>query len=637
MKTRVLFITTLMFCFGHSALAGSLTGTGTVESYQLAKAQYNGSKARNYKVYVPRSYDRTQAVPMVFALHGCKMDHQDAINNWNWDLVADAHNLIVVFPFVTQYDELRNQNCWGYWLPAHIHEGAGEVEDLHRMALEVESNYTIDPERRYIIGLSSGGGMAVAAAIAYSEYWAAGASAAGLPYGDWSNSVLAEIFKSLPEHISAIEAELDDQRVIPFMAINSINDETVRLKAAELIRDSHIAVFDGDINSASASDCSAEGIACTQTRYQNDEAKTVVETVFYDGAVAGTQCGPLGCGHYYGGEDDDPEAWAYGTGPSTTQIAWEFFSRHTFSGNIKPEITAQSNVTDGNKIHMSGSATDGDGTVVSVLVIVKKRVGTVYQDFMELPVSGDFSAFSMTTEPIEDGIYQVHAVAMDNDNAKTQSTPEIQLINVTAHPPVVTDLEATVVQNSVTISGSVTDADNDLDRLQVTVEDRTKAAAVDNSAFTVRFDQLDAGNHSAEATAYDSLEQTGSAAIGFTIEYIPPPSATATIQKHCEAGRIPWAQYSSYFLKYGFNEFTVYQKPDGTWDDQPPSGTCMTAAVSEHVGRGRAYAQTVGWWLWAQTTYYAKGSNDELGDDTGSVVSLQKSGTDHWERVEACP
>jgi poly(hydroxyalkanoate) depolymerase family esterase len=328
MKIRVLFVTAMMICFGSSALAGSLTGTGTVKSYRLSKAPYKGSKARNYKVYVPRSYDRSQAVPMVFALHGCHMDHQDAMDNWNWDLVADAHNVIVVFPFVTQYDEFRNRNCWGYWLPAHIHEGAGEVEDLHRMAIEVESNYTIDPRRRYIIGLSSGGGMAVAAAIAYNEYWAAGASAAGLPYGDWSYSVLLERFKSKSDYVGAIQAELDDRRVIPFMVINSVNDEVVRLKAAELIRDSHLAVFGGDINNASARDCSAEGIACTHTRYVNDKGLTVVETVFFNGAVAGTQCGALGCGHYYGGEDDDPEAWAYGTGPSTTQIAWEFFSRH---------------------------------------------------------------------------------------------------------------------------------------------------------------------------------------------------------------------------------------------------------------------------------------------------------------------
>jgi poly(hydroxyalkanoate) depolymerase family esterase len=328
MKMRVLLATAIMICFGSNALAGALTGTGRVKSYRLSKAPYQGSKARDYKVYVPRGYVRKQAVPMVFALHGCNMDNQDAMDNWNWDRVADAHNVIVVFPFVTRYDEFRNRDCWGYWLPAHIHEGAGEVEDLHRMALQVESHYTIDPKRRYLIGFSSGGGMALAAAIAYNEYWAAGASVAGLPYGDGAGSVLWERFKSTSDYIGAIQSELDDRRVIPFMVIHSVNDEVVRLKAAELIRDSHLAVLGGDTHNASATDCSAEGIACTHTRYVNDKGETVVETVFFNGAVVGTQCGPLGCGHYYGGEDNDPEAWAYGTGPSTTQIAWAFFSRH---------------------------------------------------------------------------------------------------------------------------------------------------------------------------------------------------------------------------------------------------------------------------------------------------------------------
>ena len=153
------------------------TGTGKVYEYTISKAAYQGSEARQYKVYVPQSYDGSNPVPMVFALHGCAMDHDDARCCWNWDLAADTHNFIIVLPFVTRYTEARYDNCWGYWFPTHIHEGGGEVEDLHRMALEVEKKYKIDKERRYILGLSAGGGLAVASAIAYNEYWAAAGSA----------------------------------------------------------------------------------------------------------------------------------------------------------------------------------------------------------------------------------------------------------------------------------------------------------------------------------------------------------------------------------------------------------------------------------------------------------------------------
>jgi hypothetical protein len=134
--------------------------------------------------------------------------------------------------------------------------------------------------------------------------------------------------------------------------------------------------------------------------------------------------------------------------------------------------------------------------------------------------------------------------------------------------------------------------DNDLDRLLVTVEHRTATPVATNDAFMVRFDDMDPGNYSAGVTAYDSLGQTGSGTIDFSIDYIPPASVTATLQKHCVAGRIPWLQYGSYYFKYGFDESTVYQDPDGTWHDRQPTGTCVTATVSEHVDQGRAYSES---------------------------------------------
>ncbi len=66
----------------------------------------------------------------------------------------------------------------------HIHKGAGEVEDVRNIAKEVEAAYKIDPNRRYLVGLSSGGGMTVAGAVAHNTYWAAAAASAGLAYGE---------------------------------------------------------------------------------------------------------------------------------------------------------------------------------------------------------------------------------------------------------------------------------------------------------------------------------------------------------------------------------------------------------------------------------------------------------------------
>jgi poly(hydroxyalkanoate) depolymerase family esterase len=365
MKALFLSLACVTLFAAAGAIAGTLTGTGTVRAYTLERASYPGSQTRQYKVYVPRAYDGSKPVPMVFALHGCAMTNDDALDDWNWDLVADRNDVIVVFPFVTRFTEPRSRNCWGYWFDAHIHEGRGEVEDLHRMARQVEKTYRIDPERRYIIGFSSGGGMAVDSAIAYNEYWAAVASVEGLPYGDWPDSAVSGHFKPLQDYVDAIRRELDDQRTIPLLVVNSRNDEVVRLRAAELIRDAHLTVFGGERTPAAEENCSADGISCVQDIYKDRAGKTVVETVFYDGAVSGTRCGSLGCGHYYSGADDDPKAWAYSRGPSVTRIAWDFFSRQTFSGDRSPAVRPSSAVKDSG-VRVTGSATDPDSTAAHV-------------------------------------------------------------------------------------------------------------------------------------------------------------------------------------------------------------------------------------------------------------------------------
>jgi poly(3-hydroxybutyrate) depolymerase len=125
------------------------TIAGTIHTFSFHAGSYPGSRDRQYKVYVPD--DLTAPAPLVMALHGCRQNADDG---------------------------LRNLNCWGFWFDGHRHEGRGEPEDLRRIAQAVETRFVVDPVRRYITGLSSGGAMAVVAATTHNEYWAAAVRAA---------------------------------------------------------------------------------------------------------------------------------------------------------------------------------------------------------------------------------------------------------------------------------------------------------------------------------------------------------------------------------------------------------------------------------------------------------------------------
>src|SRR5260370_42051208 len=122
-------------------------------------------------------------------LDGCRQAEVNMINETRFKDLAERDNFIVVYPFITSYDGLRDTNCWGFFLDQHIHKGAGEVEDLHQIALEVEAEFKVDPNRRYVTGLSSGAGMSVALAVAQSGYFAAAGSVEGLPYSETASAV----------------------------------------------------------------------------------------------------------------------------------------------------------------------------------------------------------------------------------------------------------------------------------------------------------------------------------------------------------------------------------------------------------------------------------------------------------------
>lgn len=325
---------------------------GQTDAYTLPQQSYNQSRSRNYKVYVPDNL--TTPAPMVMALHGCKQTNDDVLNDWGLKEAADTYGFILVAPFITSYDGLRNENCWGFWFDHHRHEGAGEVEDLHQIALAVESNYSVAPNRRFITGLSSGGAMAIVASVAHNEYWAAAAPASGLPYGEDSASVSlsgqcpgSATFHSVSQVVSDMEGELDDGYPIPLMILQNENDCTVLKTGADNARDAHLKVhgdpaFDTTAEAqASTTACSPyyqNDYSCEHTRYTQDgtlNSRSLVETIYLDGPLATPNTQDTDHGHYWvGGEDGNNGKWAVRVGPSYPDIVWDFFSRHSKDGSL---------------------------------------------------------------------------------------------------------------------------------------------------------------------------------------------------------------------------------------------------------------------------------------------------------------
>ncbi len=430
-------------------LVFSSTLAGEDVNHRFTAKPYPGSKDRDYMVHLPTGYDANQPLPLVMVLHGCKQTHHTIKNESGFDALADTEGFIVVYPFITRYDGLRNENCWGFWFEQEIHAGAGEVEDLAGIIDEVAANYAVDPNRIHVTGLSSGGAMAVVTMVAHSERIASGAETAGLAYGETAASVprsctFPGVLKSPAESAAAMDAEMGaGKRRAPLFIVHSENDCTVNIQAARNLRDSWGLAFGLDTASPlTTSSGVTRGTPWTRNGYGSD-GEVVLETLFLQGLDHG----------WYGNGDGD---YAFSNAPDSARLMWEFFQAHPLNGNASPTVTlAAAFVENDDCITVTGTATDPDGEVSAVTVALEG----VYP---QPPAAATLTAGSYhqsTCDLPQNAWYTPRVRATDDVGASAELLGEpLAVGQPPANQPPVLSLEAPVVAGDcVSLAGAATD------------------------------------------------------------------------------------------------------------------------------------------------------------------------------------
>jgi poly(hydroxyalkanoate) depolymerase family esterase len=561
---------TLALCW---LLSGAASAGELRQKLFMAKS-YSGSRDRHYQVFVPSTYTGQDAVPLVMVLHGCRQTEANMINETRFKDLAERDNFVVVYPFITSYDGMRDTNCWGFFLDQHIHKGAGEVEDLHQIALEIEAELKIDSNRRYVTGLSSGAGMSVALAVAHSDYFAAAGSAEGLPYAETSSAVgfvcsNPGTFKSVSADVVAMQTEQqqpEEQRPIPIMAIHSRNDCVVNKLGSENIRDAWIRRYGLSPSAIATLDCTAEGVACTQTKYGSAQ-RSVVETVIYEGKRGDF----IGTGsHYWVG--DNSGQYADPTGPSASELQWAFFKAHPFRENQPPSISISSAQVTGNSISVNGTASAPTGSVASVTVRLDGRFPQPSK-----PASGT-SNWAVTFDNLHtDAIYVPGVTAKDNDGATTNITGNPITVGSPPPnaPPSVTINSASVSGDCITIAGTASDPEGQLANVEVELGTRgRKPAALSQDRFKYQECGLPGGTYSTRAQATDRAGATSPISSGPDVTVNILQAVTANWQVHMSAGRLrvylaPCTNvgfgtcdqgFSEIFLANQFNPFPLHRK-----------------------------------------------------------------------------
>jgi poly(hydroxyalkanoate) depolymerase family esterase len=170
---------------------------------------------RRYKLYVPGSYNKSKALPLVVMLHGCTQDPDDIARGTQLNAVAEEKSVLVVYP--EQPATANPKKCWNWYDPAHQKRDAGEPGLIARITRQVMSDYKVDPNRVYVAGLSAGGAMSVIVALAYPELYAAMGSHSGVPYAAASSVV---------EALAVMQGNMADGAALGVLAKTAMGSKT---------------------------------------------------------------------------------------------------------------------------------------------------------------------------------------------------------------------------------------------------------------------------------------------------------------------------------------------------------------------------------------------------------------------------
>jgi predicted peptidase len=129
---------------------------------------YNGSGGEmKYFVYVPHDYKKgSKPYPVILFLHGRGGSVGDVSHLTSRGLAAAIKKHEKSFGFIGVFPQTKKKG--NIWLT-----NSPENQQVMQVLAEVQKNYTVDPKRIYLTGLSSGGFGTWHLAVEHPEKWAA--------------------------------------------------------------------------------------------------------------------------------------------------------------------------------------------------------------------------------------------------------------------------------------------------------------------------------------------------------------------------------------------------------------------------------------------------------------------------------
>ncbi|MGA3294411.1 MAG: PHB depolymerase family esterase [Candidatus Acidiferrales bacterium] len=269
----------------------------TAERTKFASLTIDG-RTGTYLLHVPATYDATRKIPLVLVLHGAMQSPEGAERMSGMSELADKENFLVAYPSGTgrlsRVPTWNSGNCCGYALKNQV----DDVAFIRALIDTLGRDYSVDPRRVYVTGISNGAMMSYRLACELADKIAAIAPVEGAQNLECrpSNPVSVIIFHGTADRLVPFNGGST-----PYQLAGHRNDTPVMDAVAFWVK--------------------ADGCTSAPQRAETPE----VHTTIYSGCANGT-----GVALYaiQGGRHMWPGHPLSGNNVRATDLMWSFFIQH---------------------------------------------------------------------------------------------------------------------------------------------------------------------------------------------------------------------------------------------------------------------------------------------------------------------